>query len=241
MIHILNGDALLERFPKQIDGESIVMRECLIDGDLEGDTLNEFAYTRDQYLSKTYPEVTDIEYSTDVLPELKRVESIPNGEEIALWFEDDLFCQVNLWFVCHLIFNQDRINRLYLVRPETLTQWGFAAYSEDGLQELFEKKVSITPEHLSYFTDLWSSYKTGNVEQVLKFSGELNSDFPWISVPVSALVNLVNEQKPQRFIENFISDNPTSSFGEVFRAFSKEMPEYGFGDLQVRKMYSELI
>ncbi len=241
MIHILNGDALLEMFPKQIDGKKIVMRECLIDGDIEGDTLDEFASTRDRYLSNTYPEVTEIDYSTHVLPELKSIESIPEGEEIVLWFEDDLFCQVNLWFVCHLIPKGNQLNSVYLVRPEKLTQWGFAAYSEDELKELFEKKIPLKPEQLSYFDDLWLAYKTGNVEQVLEASGKLNSEFPWISVPVNALENLVNDQKPQRFIEDFVSDNPASSFGDLFQALTKEMPEYGFGDLQVKKMYGELI
>ena len=39
-VHILNGDALLDRFPFGIEGEKIIMRECLIDGNIKGDNLS---------------------------------------------------------------------------------------------------------------------------------------------------------------------------------------------------------
>lgn len=240
MIHILNGDALYERFPKNIQGELVVMRECLIDGDLEGNTLEEFAHTRELYLSKTYPEVKDVNYSTHVLPELKRIKSIPDEAEISLWFEDDLFCQVNLWFVCHLMLRDNQVNTVHLVRPDKLTQWGFAAYSEEGLNELFEKRISLNSEHLSHFVDLWNAYKDRNVEDILKVSKRLEADLPWISTPVNALVHLINEQKPQNYIKSLIAENSGSSFGEIFGIFTREMPEYGFGDLQVKRIYDEL-
>jgi hypothetical protein len=34
--HILNGDALQERFPQEIMGEKIITRECLMDANLKG-------------------------------------------------------------------------------------------------------------------------------------------------------------------------------------------------------------
>ncbi|MFB0948097.1 MAG: hypothetical protein ACI9V1_000827 [Spirosomataceae bacterium] len=51
--HILNGDALLEKFPK-IEDEIIVLRECLIEGDKSGDTWEGFVKSRLAFLNKYY-------------------------------------------------------------------------------------------------------------------------------------------------------------------------------------------
>ena len=41
--HILNGDSLKNQFPKSISGELIVARECLVDGNIQGeDIMNYF-------------------------------------------------------------------------------------------------------------------------------------------------------------------------------------------------------
>jgi hypothetical protein len=40
--HILNGDALKGQFPSEIPGQLIVARECLVDGDVSGESLSEF-------------------------------------------------------------------------------------------------------------------------------------------------------------------------------------------------------
>ncbi len=34
--HILNGDSLKEQFPENIQGDIIVARECLVDGNVKG-------------------------------------------------------------------------------------------------------------------------------------------------------------------------------------------------------------
>jgi hypothetical protein len=49
--NILNGDALAYSFPDaKIVGETIVVREALIDGSLSGDNLHDFWHTRAQYM-----------------------------------------------------------------------------------------------------------------------------------------------------------------------------------------------
>ena len=40
--HILNGDALKELFPEDIKGTLIIARECLIEGNVDGDTFDSF-------------------------------------------------------------------------------------------------------------------------------------------------------------------------------------------------------
>ena len=50
MIHILNGDSLLDKFPNELKGERIVARECLIEGDVSANNLSEFYKNRASFL-----------------------------------------------------------------------------------------------------------------------------------------------------------------------------------------------
>ncbi|MEJ2006462.1 MAG: hypothetical protein P8X57_16220 [Cyclobacteriaceae bacterium] len=52
--HILNGDSLKAQFPKDIDGEIIVARECLVDGEVQSDDLKELFKIRASFITSTY-------------------------------------------------------------------------------------------------------------------------------------------------------------------------------------------
>lgn len=51
-VHVLNGDALLERFPDALPGERLVFRECLIEGPPESP--DGFFAAREGYLAERY-------------------------------------------------------------------------------------------------------------------------------------------------------------------------------------------
>lgn len=61
--NILNGDSLAYSFPDaNIEGEIIVVREGLIDGELSGDNLHDFWQSRAKYMR-----ITETEYNTSKL------------------------------------------------------------------------------------------------------------------------------------------------------------------------------
>lgn len=97
--NILNGDALAYSFPDaKIEGEIIVVREGLIDGDLSGNNLDDFWQSRAKYL-----QLTTTEYHNNVVKEFEKIMAAPDDSTFNLWFEYDLFCQVNMWFVISII------------------------------------------------------------------------------------------------------------------------------------------
>src|SRR5688572_17147993 len=97
--NILNGDSLAYSFPEaKIEGEIIVAREALVDGDLSGDNLNDFWRSRANYHGST-----EDEYHNRVVSEFEKIIDTPGNSEFNLWFEYDLFCQVNMWFVISII------------------------------------------------------------------------------------------------------------------------------------------
>lgn len=97
--HVLNGDGLNEIFPIKNSAQIIIMRECLIEGPLESDHLELFFRLRADYLYSTTAEKS--EYTDKVISELNKIQHLPLGADVFLWFEDDLFCQIT----CGLLFN----------------------------------------------------------------------------------------------------------------------------------------
>ena len=88
--HILNGDALASSFADtKLEGEVIVFREALVDGDVTGNSLQEFWQTRADYL-----QVERNEYYTSVVNEIGKILKAPGNSEFNLWFEYDLFKRV---------------------------------------------------------------------------------------------------------------------------------------------------
>ena len=71
-VHILNGDALLEQFPRDLKGASIVFRECLVDGPVTGNSLKELYQKRSAFFAQTYQVCTPIEYEERIVSEFKR-------------------------------------------------------------------------------------------------------------------------------------------------------------------------
>lgn len=110
--HILNGDALKVQFPEVLKGNIIVARECLI-GDVQGKNLEQFFHTRAQFISN-FEDYNYDDYFQDTVSEFEKIRAIPENAVINLWFEDDLFCQVNFKADSHV----SRYNR-YFFKPHS--------------------------------------------------------------------------------------------------------------------------
>lgn len=237
--HILNGDALLNQFPEEISGEKIVCRECLVDGDIAGETLEELFKSRASFISD-YAGCSELDYYQKTVPEICKIELINPESEIILWFEDDLFCQVNFWFVCFLLSQKNLRNSIYLVRPTEHTQFGFAGYSEEGLTILYEAKILLTSSSVLNFSQLWIAFQQRNTEIISSLYSKIESEFPFLKETISACEGMLLNNQPKVLISEIIKRKNTRHFGTIFQEFSKQHPIYGFGDLQVKRIVDDL-
>ena len=48
-----------------------------------------------------------------LVSEFEKIQNIEEGVDINLWFEDDLFCQVNFWFVISLLSSLNHKNSIF--------------------------------------------------------------------------------------------------------------------------------
>jgi hypothetical protein len=240
--HILNGDSLKEQFPQKIDGEIIVARECFVDGDVSSASLDELFKIRAKFISEVYGSYSIEDYYADSVSEFEKLQNIPDKAEINLWFEDDLFCQVNFWFTVNLIRNSLKNYKLFLVRPPFHTQFGFGGLSEVELIDAYKQKTQIA--EFEKIASLWNSYQNNDIEELVKVAKELEKNHPYIHNAVEAHIDRIpNENSPGRPIQALIAimnDLETDSFGPVFKEFNKRESIYGFGDLQVKKLFDEI-
>ena len=240
--HILNGDAMKEQFPKQIPGEIIVTRECLIEGPVGGDSLEEFFEIRSSFIQNAYGDFGDEDYDQKTVSEFSKMKNIPAASEINLWFEDDLFCQVNFWFVCSLLSGSSNQYSVYLIRPEVHTRFGFGGLNEEELITIFKNRKKL--EEIEKLAELWTLYQEGKTEEMSKIAIEMKNEFPFLLPAIQAHIDRIsskeNPGRPIQSLKEIKEDLNTDDFGSIFKEFSKREAIYGFGDLQVKRLLNEL-
>lgn len=221
--HILNGDCLAEKFPKNLEGEIIIWREALIDGPVSD---NNFFENRKKFITENYDSESD--YEELVVKEFQRIQNIPEDSSVFFWFEDDLFCQVNFWFlVSSLNLNKSKIFRVFPKNREK----GFAESDEIDLLEMFDSAKEINLEESKLISNLWIDFQQNNL------SKDVSSEI------VRNLKELVvaNENRFNGILENQIKDiqKTAESFDEVFKIFNQKYTIYGFGDLQLKRFIDQ--
>lgn len=239
--HILNGDALKEKFPPKLEGEIIVLREALISGPVSS---TDFFENRAKYIT-TYFDATIELYKEKSEKELLKLKDIPQNAEVNFWFEDDLFCQCNFWFACHLLSQAQTIQNTNLIRPDTDSWTGFGIMNAQSLEKAFLNKAHITQSQLQMFSKLWTIYQQGETKGMNKIAEELTSLIPRLPDVIVAHIDRIetkdNPGKPKKLLKSIIHSLDTKEFGKVFRAFQEEAGIYGFGDSQVKIMFDEII
>jgi hypothetical protein len=139
--HILTGDSLAGTFRRtNLEGPVIISRECFIDGPLADDNPEIFWKKRSEYIRTAFGGDPK-EYYETVKSEFDRIQEISPDDEVNLWFENDLFCQTNMWFTVSLL-NQRSINKVYRISPliRGANKWeGFGRHTATDLLNCFDK------------------------------------------------------------------------------------------------------
>jgi len=241
--HILNGDALKEQFPKSIPGELIVTRECLVDGSVRGNTLAEFYETRAGFIENSYSGYSQQGYFEKTVSEFQKMQDIPDNAEINLWFEDDLFCQVNFWFVINLLVKSKRNHLYFLVRPKSHSPYSFGRLGEAELLSVYENRIRLT--ETDKLAKLWDAYRIDDTAELIQIAEQLKDSYPFIPEAVIAHMERIPGDgklgRPEQTLIQIMKDLKTDEFGPVFREFCRREEIYGFGDLQVKRMLDEII
>ncbi|MEP2935353.1 MAG: DUF1835 domain-containing protein [Gilvibacter sp.] len=243
MVHILNGDSLLQQFPTALDGERIVCRECLVDGTLFPEPLEALFKSRSDYLDTEYRQENLPDYDTYAKAEFDKMLNLPACSEISLWFEDDVFCQINFWFCMFLLTHFEKSHTLYLVRPPKHTPYGFGGLSAQELLQAYKTRTKITsPKGIA---SLWRLYSKRDIDGLLKKTVALDNEFGFIHTAALAYAQSIpkgnDPGRPTKAVIAIKHELNTNQFGPVFKEFCQREAIYGYGDLQVKKIFDSIL
>jgi Domain of unknown function (DUF1835) len=240
--HVLNGDCLAEQLRQtSINQDFIVCRECLIDGNVNSDNLNNFWKIRADFIVESYCETVD-GYFEKVVKEFEILTNLPKNSEVCLWFENDLFCQVNMWFVLSMLPKQADL-KVFRVFPiiENGQLWkGFGNATLSSLENAYFSKVQFEQKDLDLGVNLWEAYQKRDLQNLKQLSKMSSNCFEYLQEVCQAHIDRFptnnSLSRPEQLIKDILKSK-SMEFQEVFQAFSEKEGIYGFGDLQVKSIF----
>jgi hypothetical protein len=246
-IHILNGDQLAH----QLQGASyfqnqLVVREALVVGPVHGDELEEFWKIRTDFIASGYGIAAEV-YAQKSIQEIERLQDIPEGSSICLWFEDDLFCQVNLWFILSLLADKPilRVFRVFPPDAPAENRWrGYADASPEELEQAYRTKVLFSNQDMGLGKSLWEAYRKHDWAALKNLSRQPYACFSNLEQVCQAQLDRFPSHqllgRPEQIIQEILASG-IIDFPSLFTEFSKRAGIYGFGDLQVKELFDYLV
>lgn len=243
--HVLNGDCLAEQLRQTaINQNFIVCREALIDGNVKADNLEGFWEIRAKFIVNTYNASIE-DYFDRTVKELDKLIYLPENSEVCLWFENDLFCQVNMWFVLSLLAKQPNLKvfRVFPVIENTDLWKGFGNANTENLEKAYSSKVPFKIQDIELGVHLWKAFQKSDFEQLKELSKTTSGCFEYLEEVCQAHIDRFPSDnslgRPEKLLNKIMQSKPTD-FQEVFKKFSEKEGIYGFGDLQVKHIYEKL-
>jgi hypothetical protein len=227
----------------KVNHNFIVCRECLIEGNVLAGSMAEFWTNRAEFIAGMY-KVTAEDYLIKTVSEFEKLNHLPDHSEVCLWFENDLFCQANMWFVISILANQPalKIFRIFPVIENKADLWkGFGIASSEKLEQAFNSKIQFTPGNIELGKSLWTAFQKGDLNQLGKLSKSKSDCFEYLEEVCQAHIDRFPPDKslgrPDKVIKEII-ETTSKEFQTVFSEFSNREGIYGFGDLQIKNIYN---
>ena len=243
ILHITNGDSTTTYLKKiGFSGEFITWREMLCEGKTTTDVGSEtFWKNRFDFLKTAYKvnKQTFIEFT---LKEYRNLCKKKEQNEIVLWFESDLFCQINMLAVLSWIKRYRQGYQISLIGVEIDAKnhknTGFSLLSEAQINSLYKNRVTLSQDDIEYADYIWQLYCSDSplrLETVYKFNPM--SPFQHLETAIEAhLKRFPSIENGLNFVENNIIKTANSyqfkSKKELIAKILREDEIYGFGDLQ---------
>lgn len=242
MLHIHNGDSSANiAKASSLPGEHFAWRESLITGptpaQVSGD---EWRSVRARHLSEAYG-IDFQECERGLRDQEKKLSSFEGHEEVVLWFEQDLFCQINLLYLLNWLAQQDTgKTKLCLICigefPGKENFRGLGELNAEQMASLFPARQQVTSAQLKLAELAWAAYCSADPTDVEKVVESETSVLPFLRQALKAhLRRFPSTKNGLGSIENRglkLIHSGTISFIDLFRRFGDAEPEYGLGDAQ---------
>jgi hypothetical protein len=243
MLHVHNGDSSAGIAQSAlIPGEHLAWREALVCGPAPGDlSETEFLEVRAQHLATAYG-IKPEKVRGELRAQYDSLASFRDHEEVVLWFEHDLFCQIHLIYLLNWFAQRaPGKTRLSLICidefPGVRLFHGLGQLNEEQMASLLPQRREITSAQLQVATRAWQAYSSSDAENLMKLREADTSALPFLGrAVVRHLQRFPWTRTGLGRVESsalrLVADG-NHSFKKLFPAFSRQESEYGFGDAQV--------
>lgn len=170
LLHITNGDNAAELIEQShTDDDIIAWRDILYEGPVPSLPLKELNKIRAEYLSsKGYGDYQII--LNDAIGNLHKLENFHDYDEIILWFEHDLYDQLQLiqildWFAVHPL-SKTKLSLISINQfPNVVPFYGFGQLSSDQMASLFTQRQTVSTLQLELAKTAWQAFTHTNPQE----------------------------------------------------------------------------
>jgi len=189
VLHISGGDAFTQKIKSlDIAGDVITWREMLC----EGKTLTEvgsesFWKTRYDFLHKNY-KVSKSWFINKTLKEYRSLCNHKKQDQIILWFDKDLFSQVNMIAVISWLLTHRKYAQIFVINANEdkgkVKESSLKDLTKTQLQKLYTKKQLLSEDAVEHADYAWQLYCSNNPIQMEKLFNYEVSEFPFLNSAV---------------------------------------------------------
>ncbi|APZ46884.1 DUF1835 domain-containing protein [Polaribacter reichenbachii] len=251
ILHITNGDSTTNYLKKlKFKGEFITWREMLCEGKTTIDVGSEsFWKNRYDFFKSSY-KVSKQKFIDYTIKEYRNLCNEKQQKEIVLWFEYDLFCQINMIAVISWLKRYRKGHHISLVCSgkvgNSKRMYALPELNEKQIQSHFKNRMELTQDDIEYADYIWQLYCSDSplrLETVYKFNPM--SPFQYLTSAIEAhllrfpsIANGLNKVE-NTILETALNKKPTSK-NELISQLLKDGDAYGFGDLQYENKINDL-
>ncbi len=250
LLHITNGDSLTNRLKSMdLKGDIITWREMLCEGKTLTNVGSEsFWKTRFEFLNKNY-KVSKSWFIEKTLKEYRSLCNHKQQDEIVLWFEYDLFCQINMLAVISWLKTHRKYANISLVcsgnEDDTDKLYSFGELDDAYLVQLFENRTELKQDDIEYADYVWQLYCSDNPIRLENLSDFENYGFNYLSDVIKAhLRRFPSIKNGLNDLENNVLrlsvDEKPKSKRQLLTTILTNQGVYGYGDTQVERIITTL-
>ncbi len=245
-LHILNGSATFYVFKQTgIVGDVLIWHEILAEGPVAKTGLWDL---RTKWMQENFNEDPS-DYSQKVVTAAEKLRNLEAYDEVILWFEYDLVCQINLIYILSIL-NETIKSPLpiYLICPDKIEDVpnfrGLGELNPAQLLKLYDSKICLDKSDLEFASLAWDVYVNNDLNEINNF---LKSYFGNLNLLKNALIAAISrfpkasnglnhiEEVLLSLIHTGIYTRP-----ELYAAFWLKEPIFGITDLQLGLVLNKL-
>ncbi len=250
LLHITNGDIFTSRLKSlELKGDIITWREMLCEGKTLCNVGSEsFWKTRFEFLNKNY-KVSKSWFVEKTLKEYRSLCNHKQQDQIVLWFEYDLFCQINMLAVLSWLKTHRRHAEISLVcsgkEDETNKMYSLNELSDERLKSLYDNKITLSQDDIEFADYVWQLYCSDNPMRLENVITHNAFQFKYLSDALKAhLKRYPTIKNGLNVLENKVlltaENENIESRPELLKELLSDQGYYGFGDTQYNRIITSL-